>query len=56
LTNTQFYTYITTFPIKIQTPSPRDPAIGLFYWVLGRAYFVVKITATQLFGCGNQPK
>jgi adenylate cyclase len=28
--------------LKAITLSPRDPAIGLFYWVLGRAYFVVK--------------
>ena len=28
--------------LKAITLSPRDPAIGVFYWILGRAYFVVK--------------
>ena len=28
--------------LKAITLSPRDPAIGVFYWVLGRAYFVTK--------------
>jgi len=28
--------------LKAIALSPRDPAIGVFYWILGRAYFVVK--------------
>jgi len=28
--------------LKAITLSPRDPAIGVFYWILGRAHFVVK--------------
>jgi adenylate cyclase len=28
--------------LKAITLSPRDPAIGVFYWILGRAYFVME--------------
>jgi adenylate cyclase len=28
--------------LKAITLSPRDPSIGVFYWVMGRAYFVMK--------------
>jgi tetratricopeptide (TPR) repeat protein len=28
--------------LKAITLSPRDPVIGVFYWILGRAYFVLK--------------
>lgn len=28
--------------LKAVAPSPRDPYIGTFYWVIGRAYFVMQ--------------
>ena len=28
--------------LKAITLSPRDPSLGVFYWIIGRAYFVLK--------------
>jgi len=38
----------------IELGGSRDQSVGVFYWVLGRAYSCCKTTATQFAGCSNR--